>query len=256
MGQLIGRWMCCDRGRNRVKSASPKRDGLQMGRHNLPSPGWLGDHIRCFMCRIGGCKVGLQMLIPLVNGNHGLMACVLDSEHLEGIPRVVFGPRRLSSRNQPPIGLRSNQAGLTVVCLSTCASGQSLGLSIPALPAARDMMSCTKRLMESGCVPCSTACLTAMTSSPWHPHTEQHDLASIGTVGQCGSQHCRVMGERSNSWQASGKEDVWLKECAVPCPLPVVATRPVADSTSTCSLPAMLELAAWTSRGGHLAELA
>ncbi|GFH14811.1 hypothetical protein HaLaN_10931 [Haematococcus lacustris] len=50
---------------------------------------------------------------------------------------------------------RSNQAGLKVMCLSTRASGQSLGLSIPALPAALDMMSCTKRLMESGCAaPC------------------------------------------------------------------------------------------------------
>ncbi|KAJ9520577.1 hypothetical protein QJQ45_007437 [Haematococcus lacustris] len=27
-----------------------------MGRHSLPGPGWLRDHIRCFMCRIAGCE--------------------------------------------------------------------------------------------------------------------------------------------------------------------------------------------------------
>ncbi|GFH21536.1 hypothetical protein HaLaN_18861, partial [Haematococcus lacustris] len=61
--------------------------------------GWLRDHIRCFMCRIGGSEVGLQMLMPLVNGNHGHGGLCLE------LDSSVLGPRRLSSSNQPPICL-------------------------------------------------------------------------------------------------------------------------------------------------------
>ncbi|KAJ9505341.1 hypothetical protein QJQ45_012107 [Haematococcus lacustris] len=70
-----------------------------MGRHSLPGPSWLRDHIECFTCRIGGCEIGLQMLMPLVDGNHGLLACVLDSEHLDFQVYLEHSPQ-LSAHGQ------------------------------------------------------------------------------------------------------------------------------------------------------------